>query len=61
MPAWAQSLAWFLPLTHAVSLCRALTAGTVSPALLADVLWLTVMTVAAFILAERLVRRRLLQ
>jgi|SRR5688572_10798041 lipooligosaccharide transport system permease protein len=61
MPGWAQALAWFLPLTHAVSLCRALAAGAPSLALLGDVAWLAGMTVGAFLLAERLVRRRLLQ
>ncbi|HWP66057.1 MAG TPA: ABC transporter permease [Candidatus Limnocylindria bacterium] len=61
MPSWAQTAAWFLPLTHAVTLCRALAAGAASAALLAPAAWLAVMTCAAFVLAERLVRRRILQ
>jgi lipooligosaccharide transport system permease protein len=61
MPAWARSLAWFLPLTHAVTLCRALAAGAASAALLLPIAWLTVMTAGAFVVAERLVRRRILQ
>jgi lipooligosaccharide transport system permease protein len=61
MPEWAQRLAWFLPLAHAVALCRALATGVVSIGLLGHVLWLVVMTGAAFLLAERLVRRRILQ
>jgi len=61
MPPWAQSLAWFLPLTHAVTVCRALATGTASVSVLASIAWLAVMTCAAFLLAERLVRRRVLQ
>jgi len=61
MPEWAQRLAWFLPLTHAVALCRALAAGVVSLGLLGNLVWLVVMTCGAFLLAERLVRRRILQ
>jgi lipooligosaccharide transport system permease protein len=61
MPGWAQQVAWYLPLTHAVALCRALAAGAVSLGLLGDLLWLALMTCGAFLLAERLVRRRILQ
>jgi lipooligosaccharide transport system permease protein len=61
MPEWAQRLAWFLPLTHAVALCRALAAGMLSLGLLGNLVWLVVMTCGAFLLAERLVRRRILQ
>jgi lipooligosaccharide transport system permease protein len=60
LPPWARALAWFLPLTHAVELTRALAAGRPSPALLADAAWMAVVTLAAYALAERLVRRRLL-
>ena len=60
LPAWARVLAWWLPLTHAVPLCRALTSGTASPWLLGDALWIVTVLAGAFVLAERLVRRRLL-
>ena len=60
LPAWARALAWWLPLTHAVPLCRALTSGTASPWLLGDALWIVTVLAGAFVLAERLVRRRLL-
>ena len=59
-PAWARVLAWWLPLTHAVPLCRALTSGTASPWLLGDALWIVAVLCGAFVLAERLIRRRLL-
>jgi lipooligosaccharide transport system permease protein len=60
LPPWAQTLAWFLPLTHAVEVSRALVAGAPSPAMLADVAWMAVVGVLAYVLAERFVRRRLL-
>ena len=60
LPPWAQSVAWFLPLTHAVAVARALVAGTPSPALLVDVAWMVIVGLAAYVLAERFVRRRLL-
>jgi lipooligosaccharide transport system permease protein len=60
LPAWAQAVAWLLPLTHAVDVARALAAGHVDLGLAADVVWIAVVTAAAFALAERLVRRRLL-
>jgi lipooligosaccharide transport system permease protein len=60
LPAWARALAWALPLTHAVHVCRALAAGTPGPELLGELAWIAAVTVAAFVVAERLVRRRLL-
>lgn len=60
LPPWVQGVAWFLPLTHAVRLCRGLVAGTATASLWLDVLWLAVAAVAAFVVAERLVRRRLI-
>ena len=60
LPAWARALAWMLPLTHAVRICRAITSGVLAPQLLGDFLWIGVATAAVFVVAERLVRRRLL-
>jgi len=60
LPAWARGLAWVLPLTHAVALCRGLTSGTPSVGLLGDLAWIVVATVVVFVVAERMVRRRLL-
>jgi lipooligosaccharide transport system permease protein len=60
LPAWAQRVAWFLPLTHAVRVSRTLAGGTADPGVLVDVLWMAIVTVIAFVVAERLVRRRLL-
>jgi lipooligosaccharide transport system permease protein len=60
LPSWAQTLAWFLPLTHAVNVARALVAGTPTPRLLVDVAWMMTISIVAYVVAERLVRRRLL-
>jgi len=60
LPGWAQGLAWCLPLTHAAALCRALVRGDLSPVLLGHLAWLGVVTFLALLLAERLVRRRLI-
>jgi len=60
LPGWAQTLAWFLPLTHAVRLNRALVAGAPTLSLLGDACWLAVAVVGGFVIAERLIRRRLI-
>ena len=61
LPPWGQALAWLLPLTHTVAPIRLLAAGEVDWRLAGDVLWLLAVTVAAFFVAERTVRRRLQQ
>jgi lipooligosaccharide transport system permease protein len=60
LPAWARALAWALPLTHAVRLCRAFVSGAVGPSLVGEFVWVVVVTGVVFVIAERLVRRRLL-
>jgi lipooligosaccharide transport system permease protein len=60
LPPWAQAIAWTLPLTHAVAAARALAGGRLDAALAGDVVWMLVVTAAAFAFAARLVRRRLL-
>src|SRR5256712_3667584 len=55
LPDWAQWVAWVVPLTHAVSVSRALATATLGPAVLGDVVWMVVVTAAAFVVAERLV------
>jgi lipooligosaccharide transport system permease protein len=59
LPSWARYVAWVLPLTHAVHVCRALAAGVPSLSLVLNVAWMLLLTGAAFVVAERLVRRRL--
>ncbi len=60
LPRWAQTLAWWMPLMHAVVLTRALATGALHVGLLGDLAWILVVTAGAFVLAERLVRRRML-
>jgi len=60
LPSWAQTFAWFLPLTHGVSASRALFAGAVSWEIAADLLWLVVFTAAIFMIAIRMIRKRLI-
>jgi lipooligosaccharide transport system permease protein len=60
LPRWAQAVAWVLPLTHAVNLSRGLASGDVGVWMLGELVWMAVLTVLAFAIAERLVRRRLL-
>jgi lipooligosaccharide transport system permease protein len=61
LPGWAHSVAWMLPLTHAVRICRACAAGgPLEASLLGDFAWILVATALAFVVAERQVRRRLL-
>jgi lipooligosaccharide transport system permease protein len=60
LPGWAQELARFLPLTYAVKAARALMRGRPSAEALLPVVWLIPPTLAAFLLAARLIRRRLI-
>ncbi len=60
LPEWAQTMAWFLPLTHGVTVSRALFTGTVSLGHLADILWLAVFFLIAFTFAVGAVRKRLI-
>lgn len=60
LPGWARVLAWMLPLTHAVGVTRGLAHGHVDVAMAGHLLWIVVVTLGAFTIAERLVRRRLL-
>ncbi|GBE14180.1 MAG TPA: hypothetical protein ENH32_04380 [Proteobacteria bacterium] len=59
LPGWAQTFAWFLPLTHGVTVSRALFMGTVSWEMLGDIAWLAVFFCLAFMLAIRGIRKRL--
>jgi lipooligosaccharide transport system permease protein len=60
LPEWAQTMAWFLPLTHGVTVSRALFTGTASLGHLADILWLVVFFLIAFTFAVGAVRKRLI-
>jgi len=59
LPPWAANLAWWLPLTHLVEVCRGLALGHVTPALLPHVLWFIIAGVPVVWLSVYLMRRRL--
>jgi lipooligosaccharide transport system permease protein len=61
LPAWVSTATWLTPLSHVVSLCRALTLGMVEMRHVWDVLWMLVVTAALFPLPVVLMRRRLLR
>ena len=60
LPRWAQTLGWFIPLTHAVDLYRALINGEFALVLLGDLAWLLVATAVAYWVALTAMRRRLI-
>jgi lipooligosaccharide transport system permease protein len=61
LPTWAQVLAWFMPLHHAVNLMRALMLTGDLAAAAAAALWIAVLTAALFVLPLNLLRRRLVR
>jgi lipooligosaccharide transport system permease protein len=62
LPAFAQVIAWFVPLWHGVELVRGLTLGTLAPGPgLVHVLYLLAWTVVGTVLASRNFGRRLTQ
>ncbi|MFN2419824.1 MAG: ABC transporter permease [Gemmatimonadota bacterium] len=61
LPEWAEWAAWCLPLTHAVILMRALRTGEFDPTMWQDLVWIAVFTLLVFVLAVRLIRRRLVK
>lgn len=61
LPEWAQYLSNLFPLTHAVSISRALTLGYPQWALLGNMAALSVGGVATLVVAGFLLRRRLIQ
>ena len=61
LPRWARALARFLPLTYAVRAARALMQGRPGPDTLLPLVWLVPGIIVAYLLAARLVRRRLIR
>lgn len=61
LPSWAEILAWFIPLTHVVDINRGLITGDLQWQHLGDLAWLLIVTVGAFWLALRSMRRRLIE
>jgi len=61
LPAWAQTVALFLPLTHLVKLVRSLSFGAIYPALLWSAAYLLLFFLVFFPLALIKMRRRLIK
>jgi len=61
LPQPVQALAWLSPLTHAVSLQRALALGELSWSLAGDLLWIAVLALIALNGSLALMRRRLIK
>jgi lipooligosaccharide transport system permease protein len=58
-PSPVPQIAWFTPLYHAVNVCRALATGP-TPAVLVDVAWILVFTLALALVPVQIMRRRLI-
>lgn len=61
LPGWAQALAWFFPLTHAVELSRALVTGNIDTGQLINVAWLLIATGPAFVLGLAGMKQRIVK
>jgi lipooligosaccharide transport system permease protein len=60
LPRWAAGVAWALPLTHLVDLCRGAALGAFRPGHLLSILYLAAIAAIFFALAIRTMRRRLI-
>ncbi|MGQ0550608.1 MAG: ABC transporter permease, partial [Armatimonadota bacterium] len=61
LPGWVSTLAWLTPLSHVVSLARALALGRLEPRHAWDLVWMLVVTAALFPAPIALMRRRLIK
>ncbi len=61
LPGWVKTAAWVTPLSHVVSLTRALSLGTLEPRHATDLAWILAVTVTMFPLPVVLMRRRLVK
>lgn len=61
LPEWAQSVAWFIPVTHVVKVYRGLTSGDVQWSHLGDVAWIVVVAAIFYTVAVLSMRKRLVK
>jgi lipooligosaccharide transport system permease protein len=59
LPSFVQSLAWLLPLTHAVNVIRPAAMGQYSASFTFDILWMAAFTLVFYTIAAVLMKRRL--
>jgi len=60
-PAWVKALAQFLPLTHAVNVSRAVFSGEAQAGLAKSLIYLVLLSAAAFYVSLKLMKRRLVK
>ena len=60
MPAIVKTIAWFLPLTHAVNIIRPAAEGIYSASFLPEIIWMLVFTAIFYIISVVLMKRRLM-
>lgn len=60
MPAIVKTIAWFLPLTHAVNVIRPAAQGIYSISFLPEIIWMVVFTAIFYIVSVVLMKRRLM-
>lgn len=61
LPGWVSVVAWFTPAYHVVRIYRAMAAGDLEMNHLIDVVWVLVVTLAAYLVAITMMRRRLIK
>jgi len=61
MPEWVQVVAWFTPAYHVVEVYRGLVRGDLEPIYLVHLAWMLSVTAVFYLLALKLMRRRLVK
>jgi lipooligosaccharide transport system permease protein len=61
LPAWVSTAAWLTPLSHVVTLARALALGTLETRHVWDLVWMLTVTAVLFPAPIALMRRRLIK
>ena len=61
LPEWAQTVAWFIPVTHVVKVYRGLTSGDVQWSHLGDVAWIVIVAAIFYTVAVLSMRKRLVK
>lgn len=61
LPAIVKTIAWFLPLTHAVDVIRPAALGEYHVGLIADIIWMVVFTMIFYMLSSVLMKKRLME
>ena len=60
LPRWVEVVGWLVPLKHVVDIYRGLVQGNLEWSMLISLVWLAVVTALFYVLAVKLMRRRLI-